>query len=187
MYLSSGPGGGGPITLTLAETSPGTWVGSRAAPLTPGTYHYTVGLYDFSGNRTTADNDNWNVTVTGNSGIGGSNATPTSPPAGPQPLPADIPLAPPFSYGNPVAATFSADGEQIQGSEVVSNSRPDIPGSTVSDFYSVHFPRAGWTISSGPGAGASSFTMVATSGNRVCVVQYSGGTVQIFYGSTPVG
>lgn len=181
LYLTSGPGGGSPLAANLSQVSSGTWATVMSAPSIAGTYHYTVGLFDMSGHRVISDNDAWNVQV------GAANGSATNPPTGngPQPLPNDIPLAPPFSYGNPVTAVFSAEGRTVNGSEVVSTARPDVAPSAVSQFYSLHLPRAGWTVTSGPvPAGATSFTIVATAaGNRVCVVQYSASTVQIFYGS----
>lgn len=177
LYLSSGPGGNNPLVFTLVRTAPGTWEATGTAPSAAGTYHYSVGIFDGAGHRTIADNDGWNVVVI---------AVATAPPAD-LTFPADIPLAPPFSYGNPVAATFNAEGKTINGGEVVSSTRTDVAASTVADFYSTHLPRAGWAVdtSSLPGPGATAFTMVGTSGSRVCVVQYSGGTVQIFYGTLP--
>lgn len=177
LYLGSGaPNAPSPATYPLTQGPPGTWTGSGAAPAVHGTFHFTVGLFNAAGRRFLEDNDAWNVQVTGGSTAGtGSGAV--------QPLFADIPLAPPFSYGNPVAAVFNADGRTINGAEVVSNTRTDVPASTVAQFYSVHFPRSGWTT---PGvtvpAGATSFSISATSGSRVCVVQFSAGTVHIFYG-----
>lgn len=165
--------------FTLVRTSPGTWEATGTAPTVPGTYHYSIGVFDAAGHRSIADNDGWNIQVAAVS-------TPV-----PQVLtfPADIPLAPPFSYGNPVPATFNAAGRTINGAEVVSSTRTDVPATTVAQFYSTHLPRAGWTVdnSSVPGPGATAFTMVGTSGSRVCVVQYSAGTVQVFYGSLPAG
>lgn len=183
MYLGSGsPTGPGPRTIPLSDSGNGTWYGGTTAPSEPGTYHFTVGLYSASGRRTVIDNNGWNVQV-------GAVETPTPTPAPVTTFPSDIPLAPPFSYGNPVAAVFSADGRSIHGVEVVSNARPDVPASAVAQFYENRFPRAGWTVdqTTVPPAGATSFTIVATSagatGTRVCVVQYSGSTVQIFYGT----
>jgi hypothetical protein len=175
LYLSSGPGGAGPVTMTLDPLGGGAWASSGTAPSSAGTYHYSVGLYDLTGKRTVADDDAWNITVTG-----------STQPSGPQPLPADVPLAPPFSYGNPQPAVFSAEGHSVSGSEVVSNSRPEVGAAVVAQWYETHFPRAGWTVdqSTVPGAGATSFSIVATTGgNRVCVASYSGGVVQVFYGS----
>jgi hypothetical protein len=128
------------------------------------------------------DNDGWNIQVTGSS-------APT--PAAAQSLPATIPLAPPFSYGNPVPAVFSAEGKTVTGSEVVSTTLPNVTPDTVAQFYTTHLPRAGWTVdpSTVPAAGAPSFSIVATSTGdpSVCVVQYSDSTVHIFYGTPPVG
>jgi len=175
LYLSSGPGGASPVTIVLSSLGGGIWSGAGTAPAASGTYHFSVGVYDLSGRRNVADSDSWNISVSG-----APQAT------GPQALPADIPLVPPFSYGNPQTAVFSAEGRTVNGSEVVSNSRPDIGGSEVVQWYETHFPRAGWTVdqSTVPGADAASFSLVATAGaNRVCVVSYSGGVVQLFYGS----
>lgn len=174
LYLSSGPGGSGPLTYTLAQTSSGIWTTSGAAPSVAAQYHFSVGVYDAAGRRTVASSDAWNVRVTG--GVQ----------SGPRPLPGDIPLAPPFSYGNPEIAVFDAESKTVNGSEVVSNTRSDVSASVVAQYYVIHLPRAGWTIdpSTIPGAGVTSFTLVATSGaNRVCAIQFSGGAVHIFYGS----
>jgi hypothetical protein len=171
LYIGSGaPSSGGPSSFDLSETSSGTWTGVATAPSSPGQYHYSVGVFSASGRREVADNDTWNITVSGGSG--------------PQPLPDDLPLAPPFSYGSPVAATFTAEGRTINGSEVSSNARPDVPAGAVAQFYEVRFPRSGWTIdpSTIPGKGAVSFTMAATSGSRVAVVEFASGVVHIFYG-----
>jgi hypothetical protein len=137
-----------------------------------------VGIY-VNGKRTLREDDSWNVKV-----VGGSAPTATGPSQA-QTLPADIPLAPPFSYGNPVPAVFSAAGHTINGSEVTSTTRTDIAPSVVSQWYAVHLPRAGWSVdpSTIPGPAATSFTMVAVSGDRAVVVQYAGYTVQVFYGS----
>lgn len=174
MYIGSGiPSSSSPITISLTESGAGTWTGTATAPSSGGQYHYSVGLYDAAGRRTIADNDSWNITVTAPSA------------AQVQPLPADIPLVPPFSYGNPVAAVFSAEGRTVSGSEVVSNARPDVAPSTVSAWYVSHLPRAGWTVDSStiPAAGATAFTIVATSGQRACVVEFGAGTVHVFYGT----
>lgn len=178
VYLSAGPTGPPPSTFTLTETSPGVWSAAAAAPSTPGEYHYTVGLFA-GGKRTLRDDDSWNVKV-----VGGDSQAGTGP-AQAQTLPADIPLAPPFSYGNPVPAVFNAAGHTINGSSVTSTSRSDIAPSVVSQWYEVHLPRAGWSVepSTIPAPAATSFTMVGTSGNRAVVVQYAGYTVQVFYGS----
>lgn len=174
LYLAAGPGGGTPLTFTLSPLGSGLWGASGTAPTTPGTYHYSVGVYSPAGQRTVADNDAWNITV-----VGAPQQT------GPQPLPDNVPLAPPFSYGNPQAAVFSAEGRTVNGSEVASNARPDVAASVVAQWYEIHFPRAGWSVdpSTVPGPGAASFSIVATGGNQVCVASYSGGVVQIFYGS----
>ncbi|MGH2444001.1 MAG: hypothetical protein ACRDFX_12670 [Chloroflexota bacterium] len=185
MYLASGPGGGNPISFNLSQNASGAWSGIATAPTTPGIYHYTVGLFDAAGRRSTFDNDGWNVRVTGS-----SPPPATRPPvSAPQTLPANIPLSPPFSYGNPLPAVFTADGRTIHGSEVVSNTRTDVAASNVSGWYVIHFPRAGWTLQPAtiPAGGARTFTMVANSGAQVCVVQFSAGTVQVFYGSTATG
>jgi len=185
LYLGSGaPPAPPPVAYSLVEIAPGTWTGTGAAPTVGGQYHFTVGLYDHLGRRTVVDRDGWNIEVS---------AQPTSapPPAAgqAQPLPADIPLAPPFSYGNPVPAVFSARGESVSGSEVVSTTRPDVQPSFVARFYSLHLPRAGWSVDQSglPGPGATSFTisasMTGTNGTSVCIVQYSASTIHIFYGS----
>ncbi|HLJ68164.1 MAG TPA: hypothetical protein VKX16_12470 [Chloroflexota bacterium] len=158
------------------------WTAAVTAPSVPGEYHYTVGLFSAGGHRDVIDNDGWNVLVaSGGSGQGSGQ---------PQPLPADVPLVPPFNYSNPVAATFQAEGKTVYGSEVSSNRRPDVPPSAVSQFYAVRLPRAGWTLDQTtiPAAGATAFTLVATSGAvRVCVVQFADGAVHIFYGSLAQG
>jgi hypothetical protein len=183
MYLGTGsPTGPAPMTIPLSNSGGGTWSGSITAPTAAGIYHYTVGLYGASGRRTLLDNDAWNVRV-----AAAVLPTPTPTPAPvTTTFPSDIPLAPPFSYGNAVPAVFSADGRSLHGVEVVSNSRPDVAASTVAQFYEDRLPRAGWNVDqlTVPPAGATSFTIVATSGaSRVCVVEYSGSTVQIFYGT----
>lgn len=179
MYLGSGaPGSPGPKTFVLTDQGDGTWIGTGTAPSVAGMYHYTVGMFTRSG-RFVVDNDNWNVQV------GGS---PTSAPAvSAAPLPADIPLAPPFSYGDPVPAQFNAEGKSVNGSEVVSNSRPDVPASAIADFYQAHLPRAGWTVDSSTTPSSGSFSITASkagaNGTRVCIVQYSGSAVHILYGT----
>ncbi|MGI8968701.1 MAG: hypothetical protein ACR2GA_06325 [Chloroflexota bacterium] len=176
LYLSAGPNGAGPFSYVMTKSEPGTWVTTVTAPV-PGDYHYTVGVFDNAGQRTIADNDAWNIRVTAAPGSAGN---------GPQALPDDIPLAPPFSYGSPVAAVFSAAGNSINGSEVISSSRPDVSTSIVGAFYTTHLPRAGWVVdsSSGTAPEATSFSIVASQGSQVCLVQYSGGTVRIYYGTT---
>jgi hypothetical protein len=173
MYLGSGsPSAPAPITFTLTSAGGGIWTGAGTAPSVPGEYHYTVGIF-VRGARTIIDNDAWNIKVAGASA--GTSST----------LPSDVPLAPPFSYGNPSPATFSAEGRTVSGGEVVSTTRTDVAPGTVSQWYIVHFPRAGWTVdpSTIPAAGAASFSMVATKGNRACVVEYVGSTVNVFYGT----
>lgn len=122
------------------------------------------------------DRDAWNVTVSG----GPATAAPVS-----LSFPDDVPLVPPFSYGSPQAAVFSAAGQTVSGAEVVSTARPDVSASVVAQWYETHFPRAGWTVSSGgvPAAGAGSFSMEATKGKRVCIVEYSSSAVHLFYGT----
>lgn len=192
MYLGSGaPTAPPPMTFPLSESSPGTWTGSGTAPSVPGQYHFTVGIY-VHGNRTIVDNDGWNIQVTGSNasptGVPAVSPTPTPSPAA-QPLPANIPLAPPFSYSNPSPAVFSAEGKTISGSEVVSTTQSTVAPSVIAQYYETHLPRAGWTIdqSTVPASGATSFSIAATSGSNVCIVEYNGSTVQIFYGSLPVG
>lgn len=171
LYLGSGvPGTSGPISITLAKGTAGSWSGVLTAPAQPGVYHYTVGLYS-GGSRRVIDNNNWNIKVLQASTAAG-------------PLPDNIPLVPPFNWGNPVAASFQADGRTISGSEVVSNTRSDVPASYVARWYTNRLPASGWTIvpSTLPAQGATAFTIVANSGSQVCVVQYAAGTVHIFYG-----
>ncbi len=182
MYLGSGlPNAPAPLTFELSESAPGRWSAQGLAPQTAGTYHFTVGLFSASGRRFLEDNDGWNVTVRATSG-----GTTTEQGGGSAPaLFADVPLAPPFSYGNPVQAVFNANGSVVNGAEIVSNTRTDVPASTVATFYSIHFPRAGWSTAGVTlPAGATSFTLSATSGSRVCIVQFAAGTVHIFYGTT---
>ncbi len=183
VYLASGaPTGAGPLTYTLSQAGSGTWTSTGAAPSAPGQYHFSVGLYGPNGRYPVVDNDAWNIQVGSAAPPGGT--TGNSPPA-PQALPANVLLAPPFSYGIPVSAVFNAGGKTVDGSEVVSNARPDVPASAVGQFYVTRLPRAGWTIDSGaiPGPGATSFSISATSGSEVCIVQYSAATVHVFYGS----
>jgi len=176
MYLGSGsPTGPSPVTIDLSQTGAGTWGATATAPSQSGQYHFTVGIFGPRGGRNVLDNDGWNITVSG----GSSSAS-----SGPQPPPADILFAPPFSYGNPVAATFTANGQSINGSEIVSNTLDTVSASTVGDWYNTRLPRAGWTVETGTvPAGATSFTIVATEGSQVCVVQFSAGTVSIYYGT----
>lgn len=183
VYLASGaPTGAGPLTYALTESGAGTWTGTGAAPSGPGQYHFSVGLYGPNGRYPVVDNDAWNIQVGSGAPSGGT--TGNSPPA-PQALPANVLLAPPFSYGNPVSAVFNAGGKTVNGSEVVSNARPDVPASAVGQFYVTRLPRAGWTVDSGaiPGPGVTSFSISASSGSEVCIVQYSAATVHVFYGS----
>jgi len=183
VYLASGePAGPGPLAYTLTQTGAGSWASTGAAPSAPGQYHFSVGLYGPNGRYPVLDNDAWNIQV----GSGAPSSGPTAvAPLGPQPLPANVLLAPPFSYGNPVSAVFNAGGKTVNGSEVVSNARPDVPASAVAQFYITRLPRAGWTVDSGaiPGPGVTSFSISATSGSEVCIVQYSAATVHVFYGS----
>lgn len=183
LYLSTGPGGAPPITYSLSESSPGSWSASGAAPTQPGTYRYAVGLFDRAGNRTILDADSWLVTVNGGAGSGSGGST-----SAVKSLPDNVPLSPPFSYGNPVAAVFSAEGKTINGSEVSSDVRTDVGGSYVAQYYEVHFPRAGWVVDSStvPPAGApGAFSIVATSGKQVCVAEYVSSSVRVFYGTLP--
>ncbi|MDQ2743675.1 MAG: hypothetical protein M3Z66_15470, partial [Chloroflexota bacterium] len=183
VYLASGaPTGAGPLTYILSPAGAGTWTSTGVAPAAPGQYHFSVGLYGPKGRYPVVDNDVWNIQVGSAAPSGGT--TGNSPPA-PQALPANVLLAPPFSYGNPVSAVFNAGGKTVNGSEVVSNARPDVPASAVGQFYVTRLPRAGWTVDSGgiPGPGATSFSISATSGSEVCIVQYSAATVHVFYGS----
>lgn len=171
VYLGSGvPGTSGPITVGMSETATGTWVGSLSAPAQPGYYHFTLGLYS-GGRRTVVDNNNWNIRV-------------LQPSSAAQPLPDNIPLVPPFNWGNPIAATFNAGGHTISGSVVTSSTRADVTASYVAQWYTNRLPASGWSIvpSSVPAPGATSFTIVADSGSQVCVVQYAAGTVHIYYG-----
>lgn len=178
MDLGSGaPAAPGPSAFALTEASPGTWSAHGAVPAVPGEYHFTVHIQ--MGNRwLIRDNDAWNITV--------GSAAPTPVPAASLTVPPEL-LAPPFSYGYPRAAVFSANGRSVTGVEVSSNARPDIAPSTVAAYYTAHLPRAGWSVnSSNAGAGATSFSISAAEGSRVCVVEYDAATVHIFYG-TPAG
>jgi hypothetical protein len=180
MYLGSGiPGPVSPIAATLVRVSAATWSGTMRAPSVSGQYHFTVGIFDRAGRRSIADYDAWNVTI----GSTVPAATPTT--AETVAFPDDIPLVPPFSYSNPVSASFSAEGRSISGYEVTSNSRPDVAASAVGNFYTARLPRSGWAVdaSTVPPPGATSFTLAATKGNRVCVVDFANGVVQIFYSS----
>ncbi|GAC1470066.1 MAG: hypothetical protein PVSMB7_20350 [Chloroflexota bacterium] len=171
---SGSPTGPAPRGYTLTEIAPGRWSASGTAPLAAGDYHFTVHL-ESGGSRLFRDNDAWNVTV--------GSPPPTAGVLAPQPVSPEL-LAPPFSYGAPQAAVFSAAGRTVNGSEVVSDSRPDIAASTVATYYLTHLPRAGWSVSgSGVPAGVTSFSLSASSGSRVCVVEYSGATVHVFFGT----
>lgn len=184
LYIGSGaPNAPAPVAYSLVRSAAGTWTGTVPAPNVPGQYQYSVGIFDGTGTRHVAANDGWNLLVDGPTSAA---AAPTAATSQAQPLYADIPLAPPFSYGNPVPAVFSAVGQQVTGSEIISTRRPDVSPSAVAQFYTIHFPRSGWTVdpSTIPAPGATSFTMVATSGNRVCVVQYQDFTIDLFYGTT---
>lgn len=179
LYIGSGlPNAPAPLTYTLFRLAPGTWVGTGNAPSTGGAYHFSVGLYKAAGQVIHKDRDSWNIVVRG-----GSQTKPSSA----QPLPVDIPLAVPFSFGSPVSAVFSALGKSISGSEVVSNALPNVSPSVVVQFYETQLPRAGWATSAGPPRGAMSFTISGTKqgggGTRVCIVQFSGATVHVFYGT----
>jgi len=176
MYLGSGATTGfSPVTIDMSRTGAGTWGATVTAPDQSGTYHFTVALFGPRGGRNVLDNDGWNVTVSGGS---------TASTGGAQAPPADILYAPPFSYGNPVAATFTAEGQSINGSEIISNSLPGVSAETIGNWYDTRLPRAGWTVQTGAiPAGATSFTIVATEGSQVCVVQFASGTVSIYYGT----
>lgn len=187
LYIGSGsPTGPAPVTYDLTPAGGGTWSATATAPSQPGQYQYSVGIFNAAGRRNVIGNDGWNLLVTG----GSSAAPPTSgPSSGAQPLYADIPLAPPFSYGNPQPAVFTGAGQTITGSEVVSTRDPSTSATAVGQFYQVHLPRAGWTVdpSTLPAPGATSFSISATSGSgsgmRICIIQYSDFTVHIFYGT----
>ena len=166
VYLGSGaPNAPAPLTYALTESSPGTWTGGGAAPTVGGQYHYTVGLFTPSGRRVVLDNDAWNVTVSGGSSGPAAAA-----------FPDDIPLAPGFNYGNPTPATFTTGGQTVNGAEVVGTAAAQVDPSTVGQFYSIRLPRAGWIVT-----GSSAGSISAVSGDRVCLIQYSASSVQIFY------
>lgn len=178
LYIGSGSSAAsGPVTIPLSQVSPGSWAGTGAAPSVPGSYHFTIGVYNAAGVRRIADSDSWNLLVSGGSVASSS--------GGVQPLPADVPLAPPFSYGNPQPAVFTAAGQSVNGSVVSSTTRTDVPASDVSSFYMTHLPRAGWSIGSGASPGATSFSIYATTagGKRVLIVEYSLATLHLYYGN----
>jgi hypothetical protein len=179
IFLTAGPGSTS-ASYRLQDVGPGSWVSSFPAPSSPGTYHFTITIFNAAGDAFPHDNDAWNVVI-----------APVPTPSGgpPATIPANLPLAPPFSFSNPTGATFTAEGRSISGAEVVSDSRPDISASAVAQFYLKRFPRSGWTIdqSTVPAPGATSFTIVATSGQQVCVVVYSASSIREFYGNLPGG
>jgi len=180
MYLGSGsPSAPAPVTYTMTETSPGSWVASGTAPAVVGQYHYTVALYDAQHTRLFKDSDGWNVQVGAPGGSGAEN------PGAAQALPGDVPLVPSFSYGNPIPAVFSAAGRSVNGSEISSGVRFDVPPAAVASFYESHLPRSGWSVDTAgaPAAGAASFTIVGTKAGRAVVVSYGSGAVHIFYGA----
>jgi len=180
LYLGSGsPTAPAPVTYTMTETAAGSWVASGTAPAVVGQYHYTVAVYDAQRNRLFKDSDGWNIQVGAPAGSGTEN------PGIAQALPADVPLVPPFSYGNPVPAVFSAAGRSVNGSEISSGIRFDVPPAAVASFYESHLPRSGWSVDTGgaPAAGAASFTIVGTKTGRAVVVSYGSGSVHIFYGA----
>lgn len=176
LYLSAGPAAYN-ASYPLGRSAPHSWSGTIPAPPAPGSYHYTLSLFDASGVAHAVDNDAWTLRVRG-----GPTAT-AAVPSVPATIPADIPLVPPFSYSNPTPATFAAEGQTLSGAEVVSDSRPDIKASTVAQWYLARYPRAGWTVDarSIPPPGATTFTIVASQGGRVSAVSYANGTVTVFY------
>lgn len=173
VYLGSGlPSAPPPQAYALSMSSPGVWSGGGPAPKSPGEYHFTVALFSSSGKRDLHDNDGWNIQV-------------RSVQSTPAPAAVSIPpelLAPPFSYGQPVPTQFNAAGTTVAGSEVSSNTRTDVAASTVASYYTIHLPRAGWTILSAPPAGAQSFSISARRGGDASVIQYAAGVVQVFFG-----
>jgi hypothetical protein len=176
VYLSAGPGASaGPFSYELSQTADGRWSSAFTAPTAPGQYYFSIGLFNRAGHRSVIENGAWSVVVRGAASSGGA-----------QPLPADVPLAPGFSYGNPSPATFNAVGHVISGSEVVSTTNASANGGALGQFFSVRLPRAGWTVdqSTVPAAGATSWSIVATIGRRVLVVQFSAGTLHFFYGNS---
>jgi len=171
MYIGSGlPGASPPTTLELQRQGSGQWGTQGSAPHVPGVYQYTVGFFA-GGKRTMIDNNAWNITVTGSV---------------PQ-RPDDLPLAPGFDYGNPIGAIFQAMGHTVDGAEIISTTQPNVSPSYVANWYTTRLPRAGWTISGAPAAGATSFTITAdtgsTPGSQVCIVQYAGYTLHLYYGT----
>jgi hypothetical protein len=177
VFLTAGPGSAS-FSYSLQNVGGGSWAARFPAPTTPGTYHFTVTIFNAAGRAFPHDNDAWNIVIA---------AAPTPGGGPPATIPANLPLAPPFSFSNPMTATFTAEGRSINGAEVVSDSRPDISASTVAQFYLKRFPRSGWTIdqSTVPSPGATSFTIVATAGQQVCVVVYSASSIQEFFGNLP--
>lgn len=175
LYLSAGPAASaGPFSYELTQSSDGHWTSSIAAPTVPNTYYFTVGLFDEAGHRATIQNDAWMVTVRSQ-----------APPRTAQPFPADIPLAPGFSYGNPQVASFTAEGRTIQGSVVSSTTNIAADGSALGQFYAARLPRAGWAVDAAtvPPAGATSWSIVASSDGRFLVVQFGSGTLRFYYGT----
>jgi hypothetical protein len=159
----------------MTQTSDGHWSASITAPVAGGEYTFSLGLFDTAGRRNVVSANSWLLNI--------RSAKPTV--AAVQPLPANIPLAPGFSYGNPQSAVFTGAGKVIQGAEVTSTSNPSADGSALGQYFDTHLARAGWAIdpSTIPPAGATSWSITATSGSLVTVVQYGAGTIHIFYGT----
>jgi hypothetical protein len=177
VYLTAGPGAAaGPFSYTLVQTSDGHWSTSVAAPSAGGEYSFSVGVFDTAGHRNVISAGSWVLSV--------HSAQPTVAPV--EPLPDNMPLAPGFSYGNPQPAVFTGAGKVIHGAEVASTTDPSANGSALAQYFSVHLPRAGWVVdqSTVPPAGATSWSIAATSGSEVAVVQFGAGTIHIFYGSS---
>jgi hypothetical protein len=177
LNLTAGPGSSiGPLTYNLTQTSDGHWSATVAAPSAGGAYYFNVGVFDTAGKRSLAESGSWVLTVA---------APPPTAVPGAQPLPASMPLAPGFSYGNPESAVFTGEGRVIQGSEVTSTTNPTANGGTLGQFFATRLARAGWAVDQGtiPTAGASTWSISATSGKLVTVVQFAAGTLHIFYGT----
>jgi hypothetical protein len=177
LNLTAGPGSqSGPFTYSLTQTSDGQWSATVSAPIGGGTYYFNVAIFDSKGHRTIAESSAWMLTV---------NAPTPTPSAGASPLPTNMPLAPGFSYGNPEAAVFTGEGHVIQGSEVTSTTDTSASGGQLGQYFVTRLQRAGWTVdeSTAPAAGAATWSIAATSGNIVTVVQFAAGTLHIFYGT----
>jgi hypothetical protein len=177
LNLTAGPGSqSGPFTYNLTQTSDGHWSASAPAPRGGGAYYFNVAIFDSTGHRSIAESSAWMLTVAA--------PTPTAT-TGAEPLPANMPLAAGFSYGNPEAAVFTGEGQVIQGSEVTSTTNTSTSSGQLGQYFVTRLQRAGWTVdqSTVPAPGAATWSIAATSGNIVTVVQFAAGTLHIFYGT----